>query len=331
MLRHLRRILGVRNGRTGAAMELGLQRAIKLAFANKTSRNYPNREDARYRNGTLFPVLKPKFQLDLASDKPVFTIGSCFARNIEEALAPLGVPLPTREFKVPKAEWTGRSNGLLNEYNPGSISQKILQTVNKKTAVKETIIEHSGSFHDLLLCGGAGVTLERALERRREIDDVYANMLNSEVVIITLGFVECWVDLETRMWLNRMPTVEKSPDKKLRFLFKRLGVADALPMLEEAMAALQKLDKKVILTVSPVPMSGTFSGQDCVMANEYSKAVLRVCAQELCANFSNVDYYPSYEMVRTAGLSVYEDDNVHVLDSVVQLITEYMLSTYATS
>ncbi len=99
-------------------------------------------------------------------------------------------------------------------------------------------------------------------------------------------------------------------------------------MLTEALDALCSLDKKVILTVSPVPIQTTFSDVDCVVANEFSKAVLRVCAERLSRQMKNVDYFPSYEMARVAGLTAYCEDNVHVLDSVVSTITRNMIDVY---
>src|SRR5688572_9518638 len=85
------------------------------------ARYYPNQQDSRVRAGSIFPKLAPKFQITRGSK--IFTIGSCFARNIEEKLK--GFILPTRSFSVPKSEWPYRSNGILNEFNPGTMVQRV--------------------------------------------------------------------------------------------------------------------------------------------------------------------------------------------------------------
>jgi tetratricopeptide (TPR) repeat protein len=90
-------------------------------------------------------------------------------------------------------------------------------------------------------------------------------------------------------------------------------------------------EKRILLTVSPVPMEATFTGQNAIMANSYSKAVLRVLAEEIQLRFSNVDYYPSYEMVSSVGCNALEFDNVHVKDSVVEQITQHMIDGYTYS
>lgn len=298
---------------------------MKIAGSNK-SRTYPNRLDKRYRNNLIFPNVKPKFKLDFLTGSPVFTIGSCFARNIEEALVSLGISLPTKKFIAPKSEWPARPNGLLNEYNPGSISQKIIMTLEGKHSPVETIFPHKDQYYDLLLCGGAAVTYDRSIERRKEIFDVYSNLLLSEIVIITLGFIEVWFDQETNCYLNRKPIFEAQ--NRNRFIFRRLDVFDAMPLLEKALEALTSLGKYIILTLSPVPLAATFTNQDCVIANEFSKSVLKVCIERLCRKFNNVDYFPSYEIVRSVGLSGYEKDNIHVVDDVVTEITKYMIDIY---
>ncbi len=51
----------------------------------------------------VWPILTPSFQLRPRTK--VFTIGSCFARNIEEHLHRLGFRIPMLDFRVPQEEW----------------------------------------------------------------------------------------------------------------------------------------------------------------------------------------------------------------------------------
>jgi len=71
------------------------------------------------------------------------------------------------------------------------------------------------------------------------------------------------------------------------------------------------------------------AGEDCVTANAYSKAVLRVVAGELCASLAGVDYFPAYEIIASAGSGGFAADGVHVRDELVREMTEYMVRQYA--
>ena len=84
----------------------------------------------------------------------------------------------------------------------------------------------------------------------------------------------------------------------------------------------------MLLTVSPVPLQASLAGDDAVVANCYSKSVLRVCAQQLYLKYPLVDYFPSYEIAMSGGLSSFGPDQVHVRDAVVGQITDYMLRAY---
>ena len=121
---------------------------LKILFNNKEGRNYPDRQDHRYHDGFIMPTFKPKFGLDFREVNSVFTIGSCFARNIEEHLMALGVKLPTTKFSAPEKEWSGgRSNSLLNEYNPGSICQKIIQTLEHGKSSDFSLYEYHNLYY----------------------------------------------------------------------------------------------------------------------------------------------------------------------------------------
>jgi len=309
-------------------MSSAYPQVIRQATRNKTFRDFPGRQDPRFREAAIFPHVTPKFSVDFGNTTSVFTIGSCFARNIEEALEPLGVHLPTRGFSVPPGEWNARPNGLLNEFNPGTISQRIMAALGSQRSPEQTIVPSGQNFADLLLLGGADVSHDRALQRREEIFRVYQQLAVCDVVVITLGFVEAWFDRATGWFLNRVLPHAFAMANPERFEFRRLDVFDAFPPLERALKALSEAGKKVILTVSPVPIQTTFTSDDCVTANEFSKSVLRVCAERLSRSVPNVDYFPSFEIVRSAGLPGYINDNVHVRDDLVRRITEYMIAVY---
>jgi len=308
-------------------MVIGGDQALTNLFHTGTDGRYPDRQDERFGGDMILPSVKPTFRLPPGAK--VFTIGSCFARNVEEQLAANGHDIPALRFSAPESEWTGRPNGLLNEYNPGTIHRRIERAFTGEPETGETIVEHAdGGYVDLLLPGVVPSSYERVVERRNQIDDVYRELPGSDVVVVTLGLVEAWVDESTGRYLNRVPPTRLVEENPSRYRLHVIDVYEAWPMLETAFATLTGAGANVIVTVSPVPLTATFTSQDATVANGFSKAVLRVCAQRLADSNPAVDYYPSYEIVTSAGLDAMHDDNVHVQDPVVGRVVRHMLDAY---
>ena len=86
----------------------------------------------------------------------------------------------------------------------------------------------------------------------------------------------------------------------------------------------------MIVTVSPVPMSETFSGKDIAIANSLSKATLRVAAEAFARNHPAVDYFPAFEMVTLSPRNLaYGADCLHVTDNAVGMVVSQFLTLYA--
>ncbi|WP_158442345.1 GSCFA domain-containing protein [Paracoccus aminophilus] len=262
--------------------------------------------------------------------RKVFTIGSCFARNIEDFLQDFDVP--TTRFAVDASEWPSRPNGILNEYNPGTIAQRLNWSAQSASTVgmSETLVGPAESCADLLLPRSPDVTLQRARERRGEIDQLYAELPGSDFVIITLGLTECWYDDHTGTFLNRMPPEDVMRAQKGRYVFVNLGFQDCVNLLTRAFEQVTApRGRHVILTVSPVPLQTTFTGQDCYTANMRSKSVLRAVADEIVARFpGKVDYFPSYEIVMSGGTRAFGKDNVHVFPKVIGKVMDHLFANY---
>jgi hypothetical protein len=288
------------------------------------------------------PVLTPRFRLKPGST--IFTIGSCFARNIENHLARLGFENQMAGFEVPESEWPvrpyGHRKGILNKYTPPSMLQEVLQTL--------TILRQPDAFEqltdsvlypldgdmaiDLELGGHAAVTRQRAHERRRQIFEIFRRGFDADCVVITLGLVECWADSTRHRYLQEAPNTATMRRESGRFGFKLLDHAEALAMvraLTKSLLETGNTEKRILMTVSPVPLTATFSGMDVVVANAYGKAVLRAVAQSIRDEFDRVDYFPSYEMVMMSrDRSTWEDDLVHINGDFVRRIVEIFVKNY---
>jgi len=92
--------------------------------------SFPNKNNSEFFiSDLIFPKLSPKFSIKEGSS--AFTIGSCFARNIEIELIKCGLDVPVAQFTAPDDEIRFPIPHLLNEYNAGTILQRIESAVGE--------------------------------------------------------------------------------------------------------------------------------------------------------------------------------------------------------
>jgi hypothetical protein len=104
---------------------------------------------------------------------------------------------------------------------------------------------------------------------------------------------------------------------------------EAVKHLESAVQTVLADGKKLILTVSPVPLQTTFLGKDIVLANSAAKSILRALCEEAAALHPDVDYFPSFEMVHYTepGLA-WKPDGRHVRMEMVEKIMVKAIDAY---
>lgn len=109
--------------------------------------------------------------------------------------------------------------------------------------------------------------------------------------------------------------------------FRYGDILDDLEMLcREILALRSGLDFRMILTVSPVPLTATASNEHILRASTYSKSVLRAVAGDFCYDHSFADYFPSFELVTNpAAKSEHFEDNLRSVrpDAVAKVMTTF--------
>ncbi|MEP6955978.1 MAG: GSCFA domain-containing protein [Chthoniobacterales bacterium] len=290
----------------------------------------------RLRSVFFTPSLTPKFQIR-RSDK-LFAIGSCFARGIEKALQ-------ARKFEVLSAapdfdsfttigpQVTGL--GFTNKYNTFSIANELKWALDPVEAFpEESILDLSGGVSYDPHTNPVLPPADRAetLRRRSILRQVNARIASCRVVVMTLGLVEVWRDLETNTFINTTPPPEAIARYPRRYEFHVSNFAENLSNLETIHGLLSRFghrETQIVTTVSPVPLMATFSDQDIVIANTYSKSLLRTAAQEWAAAHDNVHYFPSYEIVmNSARDAAWLEDLRHVQGRLVNHIMDLFVRDY---
>ena len=285
------------------------------------------------------PLAKPHFDVPfrLVEGERIFTIGSCFARHIENSLADRGFTVPIQQLLKNDLFLFDVSGDFLNNYGAPSIAQELAWALDENCpfdpacGVAELL---PGGFIDMHLPGRARPTsYETVLERRAAIRSVMRQITDCRVIIITLGLAEVWYDKIGGIYLNtmpRQPLQQREPD---RYELRVLTFDETMKHLRRALDLIRahcRSDAQVLLTVSPVPMTMTFRAMDVAVANAYSKSVLRTAVEHVVVEYDNVHYFPSYESVILSERNLaWEADMIHVTKQLVDLNVGRMVSAFA--
>jgi hypothetical protein len=121
----------------------------------------------------------------------------------------------------------------------------------------------------------------------------------AQYFVFTLGLTESWFNSAKGYEYPMCPGTTAGEFDASAHKFVNQDYNQIRTSLAEAMQMMQMMNSRLrfILTVSPVPLTATRSGQHVVVATMYSKSVLRAVAGALAMNMPNVDYFPSYEII----------------------------------
>ena len=280
-------------------------------------------------------TFKPSFAFSKADR--IMTIGSCFARGMEHRLVQLGFDLPMKAVVLPAEERaTKTQNDIISKFTVQSMENELAWASGHAPPPPEQLFLQVGEelWHDPQLVNNVHpASIERVAERREMVQAAFRQLPSCRIVIVTLGLAEAWFDLQTGLYLNTAPPLPAMKRHPERFCLDVLDYDDILSSLERIYGLLRRHghpDFKVLITVSPVPFKATFTGEDAISANTYSKSVQRAACEAFVARHENVDYFPSYEIVTMSDRElVYERDNLHIGSSTVAYIVDQVLANYA--
>jgi hypothetical protein len=248
-----------------------------------------------------------------ASDR-VLTFGSCFAGELRDYLARAGFSADT--FWIPE--------GLNNSY-------AIHDFISWCVTGAET-----GRGHRYDTDRGGKIS-EWTPEHTQE--QVLGHLRKAGAFVFTLGLAEVWEDRASgSVFWRGVPKDVFDPD---RHFFRTTTVEEN----EENVAATIELIRRVsgapiVLTLSPVPLNGTFRDMSCMTADCVSKSTLRLALDGVVRRgLPGVYYWPSFEIVRWVGGHVpwpaygfNRGDSRHVTRYLVaEIIDAFVESFYTTA
>jgi tetratricopeptide (TPR) repeat protein len=288
-------------------------------------------------DGEVWPEVEPGFRL--SAGQTVFTIGSCFARTIEEHLARLGCRTPMLDLVLPPDEFQGKPGGALNRFHPPAFRQTVewaaaIHDRDGRVAWEDVepfaMETDARGYVELDVAIGVTVSRERFVERRQQIFDVVRTVFEADCLMMTPGLIEAWLDRKTGLYIHQAPISRAQRREGDRFCFRLLDYDECLGDLLKTIDVVRARNPavKVLVTTSPIPLHVTFTGQDVRIANTQSKAVLRAACGAIPLLRPEVDYFPSYESVVLTGGKAWHHDRRHVAPGFAGKIMTRMLGLY---
>ena len=240
----------------------------------------------------------------------IVTAGSCFAQHFSKALVarryrwldyepgPAGLTAEQRK-DYHYGTFSFRTG---NIYTPRMLLQWLVWALTD-TKVPEEVWEKDGRVFDPFRPGvepgGFASAEELYLSRADTLAAIAAAVRGTQVFVFTMGLTEGWQDKETGVEYAVCPGTVAGRFDADRHGFVNHGFAALYRDMTAAIRLMYRANRsvKVLLTVSPVPLTATASGTHVLTATSHSKSLLRAVASELVAAQARVDYFPSYEII----------------------------------
>lgn len=249
-------------------------------------------------------------RFDLGPQDRFATAGSCFAQHIARTLRDRGCSV--LDMEPPPAGLTGaaahaRGYGLYsarygNIYTARQLLQLVREAIGREVP-GDPVWEKDGRFFDAQRPGvepqGLSSPEEVMAHRRAHLRQVRRLLKETDVLVFTLGLTEAWTDAEGGTVFPTCPGTIAGQFDPAHYAFRNFTTAEVVTDLAKVRTILQRIRPglRLLLTVSPVPLTATMAGRHVLQATTYSKAVLRAACGELYARFEDVDYFPSYELI----------------------------------
>ncbi|MBX9829341.1 MAG: GSCFA domain-containing protein [Xanthobacteraceae bacterium] len=284
----------------------------------------------------------------LTDDTRIFTMGSCFAMEIRNALTRRGFEVFPKYDKLEIDPSRQKVSSLpdvedIPYYDTFTILQEFEFAFGNRHFELKDFLQHTHRLTNHFATGGRTswqdphrkrvMAADEAsiLDISRKIDEcVKDGIRQSDIYILTLGLIETWRNAETGYHFCIPPYDDRRGglDKVKKFEFYLSTYKENYDNLKRICTLIQQHypERKVILTVSPVGLGRTHTDKDVVVATVEAKSILRAVTAEICREFSNVSYWPSYELATRDD--IFREDGRHVREDSVAMIVDTFIEAH---
>lgn len=250
----------------------------------------------------------PKF--NIKRRHKVATFGSCFAQHIGRALR-------ARKFHWMQTEPApaGLSDGNAqlfnyeiftcrtgNIYTVSLLNQWTNWALGKATPPGE-VFEKADRWFDpfrpTVEPDGFANAEEMCRSREMTIEAFRTAIEEADFFVFTLGLTESWFNAQDGYEYPMCPGTAAGEFDAGNHRFQNQDYPFIHETLSNTIELMRTLNPtlKFLLTVSPVPLTATMSGNHVLTATVESKSILRAVAGDIAKNNNHVDYFPSFEII----------------------------------
>lgn len=234
-----------------------------------------------------------KSTLKINHEDSIITIGSCFSDNIGNRLKENKFEVSTNPF------------GIL--YNPISISQNLEKVLDKSYFSENDLINHNGLWHSFYHHGNFSDQNKQVVLNKinQSITSQHNFLKKAKYLIITFGSAYVYQYIEKNIIIANC---HKIPEKN--FYQYMLDLDFVYNHWIELINKINLFNPQIniIFTVSPIRYLKY--GNEM---NQISKSLLLLLVHKLKNNFSNIFYFPAYEifMDDLRDYRFYKEDMIH--------------------
>lgn len=283
-------------------------------------------------------------RIPLTRADKIATAGSCFAQHIGNRLAANGADY--LDMERPPTGWSaedarGHGFGVYScRYGNIYTVRQLLQLAEEAFGLTDRKIEvwsKDGRFYDALRPSVDPVgheSLETVkLMRTAHLSAVKRMFRELDVLVFTLGLTEAWSNNISGLVYPVAPGTVAGEYNPSEHVFNNFKYPEIMSDIRKfwKIITIENPTAKLILTVSPVPLTATASKNHVLWATTYSKSVLRAVAGDFSEETEGVFYFPSYEIISSAPSSgwFFNPDQRTVNKKGVDYVMEHFFSCLA--
>lgn len=284
--------------------------ARRHPYAGLPDRQFWKKEPGITDPALFDPVTDVPFKL--SPDDRVVTAGSCFAQHVARFMTNSGfhhyIAEPAHPM-IPEDLAQAHNYGLFSaRYGNVYTARQLLQLIQRAYGDFTPQVDHWGAakgagvvdpFRPQIQPGGFLGPNELAADRAQHLAAVRDALETMDVFVFTLGLTEAWVDQTDGAVYPLAPGVAGGTWDPDAVRFHNFGLTETTDDLRKALALIRDRNPgvRIVLTVSPVPLNATYTDRHVFAATTWSKAVLRLAAEEIVQTTTDCAYFPSYEVI----------------------------------
>jgi hypothetical protein len=253
---------------------------------------------------SVIPIRAKRFTID--DGAVIATAGSCFAQEIGRYLATMpGIGFLRTEPTAPDQPLFSALYG--NVYTARQLVQLFDRALGHFTPADIAWRRDDGRYVDpfrpFMFRSGFATIEAVAIARAAHLEAARRVFTDCSVFVFTLGLTESWrAKADGAVFPVAPGVVVGEHTDPAGYEFHNFSYAQVVADLRGFVSRMGAVnpDARIILTVSPVPLTATCTDEHILVANAHSKAILRTACGEMDAEIDRVYYFPSYEIISGA-------------------------------